>query len=64
MGGYRDTRLRNDLLLSYFPNPGTVLYLGYGSTHRDPVDGVMNRRLQRTNDAFFLKLSYLFRLQG
>src|SRR5213083_64326 len=38
-----------DLLLSYQPVPGTVVFAGYGS---DMVD----------EEAFFLKLSYLFRL--
>jgi hypothetical protein len=61
--GFRDGKLRGDVLLSYVPNPGTVIYLGYGSSHSEPlISG--RRQLQKTNDAFFLKLSYLFRMQG
>jgi len=51
--------LRADWLFSYQPNPGTVLFLGYGanvgSAEFRPSD------LQRTSDGFFVKLSYLFR---
>src|SRR5690606_549725 len=62
---YREARMRADVLLTYLPNPGTVMYLGYGSTYQEPSEGLINRRsLQRTNNAFFLKLSYLFRMQG
>ena len=53
--------LRMDWLFSYRPNPGTLLYLGYGST----MDDVGQKRfedLRRLNDGFFLKLSYLFRV--
>jgi hypothetical protein len=57
--------MRADVLVSYFPNPGTVMYLGYGSTYQEPSEGLMSRRrLERTTNAFFLKLSYLFRMQG
>jgi len=52
--------LRVDLLFSYRPNPGTVLYLGYGSSLTEP-DAFAFRDLQRTDDGFFFKLSYLFR---
>ena len=51
--------LRADLLFSYRPNPGTLLYLGYGST----MDDVGQKRfedLRRRVDGFFMKLSYLF----
>jgi hypothetical protein len=57
--------LRPEILFSYAPSPGTVLYAGYGgmlserdafSFSRDRVAG-----LRRQEDAFFLKLSYLFR---
>jgi hypothetical protein len=55
---------RGDLLFSYQPNPGTVLFAGYGSTLRDPVDpdDPLRTGLRRTDDGFFLKMSYLFRL--
>ncbi len=52
---------RGDFLFSYQPTPGTVLFAGYGSTLRDPsVLGSEN--LERAQDGFFLKLSYLFQL--
>lgn len=57
----RDGRLRTDLLLTYLPNPGTVMYLGYGTSHAEP-DPWGRRHLVRTDDGFFLKLSYLFRM--
>src|SRR6266487_3471426 len=50
-----------DVLLSYQPVPGTVVFAGYGSNMLDE-DAFQFRRLTRTDDAFFLKLSYLFRL--
>jgi len=50
-----------DVLLSYQPVPGTVVFAGYGSNMVDQ-DAFRFRRLTRTDDAFFLKLSYLFRL--
>lgn len=51
-----------DWLFSYQPTPGTVLFAGYGNTLADLDDDYRTRRLQRTVDGFFLKLSYLFRL--
>ena len=55
---------RGDLLFSYQPNPGTVLFAGYGSTLRDPVDPAdpLRTGLRRADDGFFLKMSYLFRM--
>ena len=55
---------RGDLLFSYQPNPGTVLFAGYGSTLRDPVEPKDSLRtgLRRSDDGFFLKMSYLFRM--
>lgn len=53
-------RLRLDWLASYEPTPGTVAFLGYGSTlEADPV--MPGQELKLQNDAFFLKLAYLFR---
>jgi len=52
---------RGDFLFSYQPNPGTVLFAGYGSTLRDPNE-LGRTRLRRSEDGFFLKLSYLFQL--
>ncbi len=57
----RSNRLRFDWLLSYRPTPGTVLFLGYGSTVREQ-DSFRFRSFDRLDDGFFLKLSYLFRV--
>src|SRR5438132_256841 len=57
----RSNRFHADVLLSYQPVPGTVVFAGYGSNMVD-ADAFQFRRLTRTDDAFFLKLSYLFRL--
>jgi hypothetical protein len=55
--------LRADFLISYRPNPGTVVFVGYGNslTESDPL---AFQRLRRTTDGFFVKLSYLFRGVG
>ena len=53
--------LHADVLLSYQPVPGTVVFAGYGSNMLDE-EAFRFRGLNRTDDAFFLKLSYLFRL--
>jgi hypothetical protein len=50
-----------DALLSYQPIPGTVVFAGYGSNMLDD-DAFRFRGLKRTDDALFVKLSYLFRL--
>jgi hypothetical protein len=52
---------RGDFLFSYQPNPGTVLFAGYGSTLRDPSQ-LGRAGLLRAEDGFFLKLSYLFQM--
>jgi hypothetical protein len=54
--------LRSDLLLSYRPTPGTVFFLGYGGSLSEE-DPLAFQRLRRTADAFFVKGSYLFRVQ-
>ncbi len=57
----RNNLVHADFLLSYQPVPGTVVFAGYGSNMVDE-DAFRFRGLARTDDAFFLKLSYLFRL--
>jgi uncharacterized protein DUF5916 len=52
---------RGDFLFSYQPTPGTVLFAGYGSTLRDPSE-LARASLRRSEDGFFLKLSYLFQM--
>jgi hypothetical protein len=59
---FERTRVRLDVLFSYLPTPGTVVFVGYGDQLRaDQPNG--SRTLQRASDVFFAKLSYLFRLQ-
>ena len=58
---FTSNRLRADWLFSYQPNPGTVLFAGYGSTLTEP-EAMRFRSLDRTSDSFFVKLTYLFRL--
>jgi hypothetical protein len=55
-----DNGLRTDWLVAYEPVPGTAAFLGYGATlgGGDPFDF---GGLQRREDGFFLKLSYLLR---
>jgi hypothetical protein len=53
--------LRTDWLFSYRPNPGTVVFAGYGGTLNE-TDPLAFTQLRRTTDAFFIKLSYLFRV--
>jgi hypothetical protein len=49
-----------DLLASYEPTPGTVAFLGYGSSLQSQrTFGISD--LSRTADGFFLKVAYLFR---
>lgn len=53
-------RLRVDWLASYEPTPGTVAFLGYGSTLRGDRP-LTFRALERTEDGLFVKVAYLFR---
>lgn len=54
-------RFRGDALFSYQPSPGTVLFVGYGSTLADD-EFLRPSALVRQADGFFVKLSYLYRL--
>jgi hypothetical protein len=53
--------LRMDLLFSYRPTPGTVVFLGYGASYTED-DAFRFSDVARVNDGFFAKVSYLFRL--
>jgi hypothetical protein len=53
--------LRIDALFAWQPTPGTVFFVGYGSSLRED-DPFAFRRLDRSTDGFFMKFSYLFRL--
>lgn len=66
IGGVRDAgstenEFRMDWLFSYRPVPGTLVYLGYGSSLDEP-DEFRFRNFRRTADGFFGKVSYLIRL--
>jgi hypothetical protein len=60
LGARRSLLGRADWLISYLPNPGTVLFVGYGSA----LDASLSMRpseAERTSDGAFVKFSYLFR---
>jgi len=59
--GATTNEFRMDWLFSYRPTPGTLFYLGYGSTMDEPVE-FRFRDLSRRVDGFFAKASYLFRM--
>ena len=59
--GETTNEFSTDWLFSYRPVPGTLVYLGYGSTLDEPRE-FRFQNLQRTRDGFFGKVSYLFRL--
>jgi hypothetical protein len=59
--GFTRKRLRADVLFSYQPSPGTVIFAGYSSLRTDPNAGAAGR-LRRESDGFFVKVSYLFRM--
>lgn len=59
--GARSNSFRMDWLFSYRPTPGTLFYLGYGSSLEEPEAFRFNQ-LDRTSDGFFAKVSYLFRM--
>lgn len=56
----RSDRLRVDWLLSFQPSPGTVAFLGYGSSYEGDRTLTLSN-LIRQDDSFFLKLAYQFR---
>jgi hypothetical protein len=59
--GETTNEFSTDWLFSYRPVPGTLVYLGYGSTLEE-VREFRFQNFQRTRDGFFGKISYLFRL--
>jgi hypothetical protein len=59
--GFTRNDLRVDWLFSYQPTPGTVMFAGYGSSYEGP-EHLRFKEMDRTDDGFFVKLSYLFRM--
>jgi hypothetical protein len=57
---FRNGALQLELLASYEPAPGTVVFLGYGSSHDAPDDDAL-ASVRRMADGVFLKLAYQFR---
>ncbi len=49
-------------LFAYQPVPGTVAFIGYGSNLTEPTS-FQFLTLRRTSDSFFVKFSYLFRME-
>ena len=60
---YNNRALQTNFLFTYLPNPGTVVYLGYGTLDQNP-DQLGRAKLGPVRSDFFLKLSYLWRRQG
>ena len=61
----RSRSVHGDYLFSYQPNPGTVLFFGYGSEadgEPDPAQRFNWQPLRRASDYFFVKYSYLWRM--
>jgi len=76
LGSYADgpippsKQFTTDILMTYLVHPGTALYVGYNNglsnLHLDetlsaPAVGYQSSPFNRTNQIFFVKLSYLFR---
>lgn len=57
----RTNAVRADWLFSYLPVPGTVFFAGYGSSLAEERPFAFSD-VRRTQDGFFVKMSYLFRL--
>jgi hypothetical protein len=61
MLGYQSNQVRPELLFAYTPIPGTVFFVGYGST-MDDTEAYRFRELRRQQDQVFVKASYLVRM--
>ncbi len=59
--GSDSNEFQMDWLFSYRPSPGTLVYLGYGSTYTE-LDPRRSTGLRRGPDGLFGKVSYLFRI--
>lgn len=61
LDGFTRNRVRMDWLFSYQPSPGTVLFVGYGSSLAE-ASAFRFKALERQVDGFFVKWSYNYRL--
>jgi hypothetical protein len=61
-GAQNGNDFRADWLFSYRPGPGTLIYLGYGSSLEENSAFAFGSDLHRSTDGFFAKVSYLFRM--
>jgi hypothetical protein len=59
---YQSNQLQVQALFAYQPVPGTVAFFGYGNNLTEPYAFNFNP-LRRVSDGFFVKFSYLFRMQ-
>jgi hypothetical protein len=68
---FTDGTFRSDFLLSYRPNPGTVFFMGYGAGYADTRDTPRSFTVPRslglpglslTDNVFYVKASYLYRM--
>jgi hypothetical protein len=60
---YDNRGLQTNFLFTYLPNPGTVVYFGYGNVNQRP-DVLGRNSFGAVRSDFFLKLSYLWRMRG
>ena len=63
LSAYDRRGFQANFLFTYLPNPGTVIYFGYGSISQQP-DLAGRTTLGAVQSNFFLKLSYLWRMRG
>ncbi|MEO8563470.1 MAG: DUF5916 domain-containing protein [bacterium] len=68
---FTEGSFRSDFLVSYRPVPGTVFFVGYGAGYEDQRDQPRSFRfpgslgldgLSRTDNVFYVKASYLYRM--
>ena len=59
---YQSNQVQLSALFAYQPVPGTVAFFGYGNNLTEPF-GFNFNPLRRVSDSFFVKFSYLFRMQ-
>lgn len=62
LSAYQNNQLELQALFAYQPVPGTVAFFGYGNNLTEPYAFNFNP-LRRVSDGFFVKFSYLFRMQ-